>query len=335
MLQDSVFEHKWLFKLALGLFGTGPFFALLALCFTAYDKESAENYQRVAIKESLLDVESGVVEEEVAAVAAALPAVPRYVSPPLVVRSDPICVDKADLQTKKKPSGNRSSGRPSARRRLPRLTKGVTVLPKQCLGNHTDVPQAAAAAALGATDVQDGPIVLVNLGAISKKLLDWRENLPSVRPYYAVRSHADKKVVQLLRDGGCGFVCASTSEIKLTVSAGVDAQDIVFCEPHKLKSHVSYAKEQGVRHLTFDSAVELRKVASEYPTAQMLLRIALEDGEAGQNEEWSALMTIAAELRLEVVGVSFCGSLNAQECMEPAFASARRVFDVAHSWAPH
>lgn len=221
------------------------------------------------------------------------------------------------------------------------LAKDVTIIPSRAeVEDRESKVSNAARLAVNALSDPDEPILVMDLGQVSKKLHEWRSHLPRVRPHYAVKCNPDKKMVQLLKDGQCGFDCATLAEIGTVLKIGGSPEDIIFAHPCKPRSHIRFAKEHGVKHMTFDNAAELQKIACEFPDAKMLLRLVCEDAHAkcpmsmkfgAREEDWEPLLARAASLNLHVVGVSFhVGS----GCTEPgafqkALSDARTVFDIA------
>ena len=76
---------------------------------------------------------------------------------------------------------------------------------------------------------------------------------------------------------GTGFDCASKSEIEIVMKVlgdlkmerggryiGPEANRIGFFHPCKMKSHLRFAKELGVTKMSFDSLLELEKIAEVY-----------------------------------------------------------------------
>ncbi|KAF4084295.1 hypothetical protein AMELA_G00126890 [Ameiurus melas] len=109
--------------------------------------------------------------------------------------------------------------------------------------------------------------------------------------------------------------------------------------PCKQVSQIKYASAHGVQMMTFDSEVELMKVARSHDNAKLVLRIATDDSKAvcrlsvkfGATLKSSRLLLERAkELGLDIIGVSFhVGS----GCTDPAtytqaIADARYVFDM-------
>uniref|UniRef100_A0A3B3ZRP9 ornithine decarboxylase n=1 Tax=Periophthalmus magnuspinnatus TaxID=409849 RepID=A0A3B3ZRP9_9GOBI len=182
---------------------------------------------------------------------------------------------------------------------------------------------------------------ICDLGDILKKHLRWTRALPRVTPFYAVKCNDSRSVVTTLASLGTGFDCASKTEIQLVQSLGVDPGRIIYANPCKQVSQIKYASAHGVRMMTFDSEVELMKVARYHDNAKLVLRIATDDSKAvcrlsvkfgAPLKACRGLLEKAKELGLDVIGVSFhVGS----GCTDPltysqAISDARYVFDMGN-----
>ncbi|MCI4382449.1 hypothetical protein PGIGA_G00015070 [Pangasianodon gigas] len=180
---------------------------------------------------------------------------------------------------------------------------------------------------------------VADLGDVLKKHLRWARTLPRVTPFYAVKCNDSRPVVETLATLGAGFDCASKTEIQLVQSLGVEPSRIIYANPCKQVSQIKYASAHGVQMMTFDSEVELMKVARSHDNAKLVLRIATDDSKAvcrlsvkfGATLKSSRLLLERAkELGLDIIGVSFhVGS----GCTDPqtyaqAIADARYVFDM-------
>jgi ornithine decarboxylase len=92
--------------------------------------------------------------------------------------------------------------------------------------------------------------------------------------------------------------------------------------------------------MTFDNADELRKIAETYPNSKLVLRIITDDSKSickfstkfgAPLPDWKSLITLAKELDLNLVGISFhvgSGCLSVESFVD-AIKSAHRVFQLA------
>ncbi|MEQ2187749.1 Mitochondrial 2-oxoadipate and 2-oxoglutarate transporter, partial [Goodea atripinnis] len=178
-----------------------------------------------------------------------------------------------------------------------------------------------------------------DLGDVLRKHLRWARALPRITPFYAVKCNDSQAVVMTLASLGTGFDCASKTEIQLVQSLGVDPSRIIYANPCKQVSQIKYASAHGVQMMTFDSEVELMKVARCHDNAKLVLRIATDDSKAvcrlsvkfgAPLKACRGLLERAKELGLDVIGVSFhvgSGCTDA-ETYTKAIADARCVFDM-------
>ncbi|XP_012869245.1 PREDICTED: ornithine decarboxylase [Dipodomys ordii] len=180
---------------------------------------------------------------------------------------------------------------------------------------------------------------VADLGDILKKHLRWFKALPRVTPFYAVKCNDSRAILSTLAAVGTGFDCASKTEIQLVQSLGVPSNRIIYANPCKQVSQIKYAAGSGVQMMTFDSEVELMKVARAHPKAKLVLRIATDDSKAvcrlsvkfGATLKTSRLLLERAkELNIDVIGVSFhvgSGCTDAETFVQ-AVSDARCVFDM-------
>ena len=125
--------------------------------------------------------------------------------------------------------------------------------------------------------VADEPFYIVSLDKVEEQFNKWVEYLPNVKPYFAVKSNPDDKIIRLLAKLGCGFDCASKNELKNVLGVVYNPNRIIFANPCKVSSHLIYARENDIAMMTFDSIEELEKIHNIYPEAQILLRISVDD----------------------------------------------------------
>ncbi|KAM9779974.1 ornithine decarboxylase-like [Neosynchiropus ocellatus] len=186
----------------------------------------------------------------------------------------------------------------------------------------------------------DAAFFLGNLDKILEHHLRWINNLPRVKPYYALKSHNTEPVVRMLSALGTGFDCASKREIEMVLAVGVPPDKIIYAHTIKAKSHLTYACSQGVNLMTFDNEEELKKISCVCPGARLVLRIEVDDSTAvvklsakfgARMETVPVLLETAKKLHLNIVGVSFHVGVMCMDttAFTKAIADSRQVFDLA------
>ena len=156
----------------------------------------------------------------------------------------------------------------------------------------------------------------------------------------AVKCNPDPEVLRLLAALGTGFDCASKAEIETVLDLGVDPSRVIYAQPCKTKSYIRFAAEQGVKQMTFDNSDELYKIKRFFPDAELFLRILTDDSSSlcrlsdkfgASMDTTEALLQLAKELDLNVVGVSFHVGSGASDpqSFTRAVQDSRIVFDQA------
>ncbi|CAH2222218.1 ornithine decarboxylase [Pelobates cultripes] len=187
------------------------------------------------------------------------------------------------------------------------------------------------------------PFLVADLGQVVYRHRLLMQELPRVKPFYAVKCNNSKEVLWTLAALGTRFDCASKSEIDLVLSIGVQADDIIYANPCKQVSYIQHAARHGVRKMTFDCESELVKIAEYYPKAEMILRINVDDSGAmcRFSRKFGAsliscehLLETAKNLNLDIIGVSSgVGSgvgVPYSICTCRAIKDGRSVFDIGN-----
>ncbi|EER19667.1 Ornithine decarboxylase, putative [Perkinsus marinus ATCC 50983] len=203
----------------------------------------------------------------------------------------------------------------------------------------------------------DVSVMLLDLGQLEHQMRRWKDLLPRVTPYYAVKCNPEPMLVKTLYRLGCKFDCATINEMRLVrnilsddigTTEGFDvhemmASHVVYANPTKLPSQLVGARDLGVEYLVADSASEIAKIAHHHPKAKLLLRLACVDNNAQcpMSAKFGASLGVTVTVLLEeamkhgvnVVGVSFhvgsgCSDVHS---ITKALVDAREVFDAAAS----
>ncbi|XP_076816613.1 antizyme inhibitor 2-like [Clavelina lepadiformis] len=186
----------------------------------------------------------------------------------------------------------------------------------------------------------DDSFFLGDLGDVLKKWKKWKEHLPRVEPFYAIKCNYAQPVVRFLAALGAGFDCASRNEIALALECGVDPRKIVYAHTQKFLTHLEYAKENQVSLMTLDSVYELEKIKGIYPDAKLLLRTKCDDETSDYPfgdkfgvdvKQAKKLIAQAKQMELNMVGICFhvgSGCKNAKT-YQKAIDDAKILFNFA------
>jgi len=187
------------------------------------------------------------------------------------------------------------------------------------------------------------PFYMIDVKEICQLYKEWRETLPCVRPYYAVKCNPNDKLIQLFHRLGIGFDCASSDEIDRVMKFGATPEHMIFANPCKMASQVQHARKCGIKRMTFDNVDELVKIAKHFPDAEMILRIVTDDSHSlcrfsskfgAVKRSVPTLLAEAQKLGVKVIGVSFhVGSgCSDAEAHAQAARDALKVFELGKQY---
>jgi ornithine decarboxylase len=214
-----------------------------------------------------------------------------------------------------------------------------TALPQeQLFDTHPEVSLDFEIVRQAARQKYTRPFLIIDTAIVREKLRRFRAAMPRVRPHYAVKANPDRRVLKALVQEGAGFEIASTAELDLLMSLGVNAGEVFFSNPMRSRAADTYATSKGVRWFVVDSVDELRRMHGVDPGACLYLRIATPNigsdwplsGKFGAGAgETREIIATAAKLGADLAGVTFhAGS----QCRNPenwrvGIEKARTVFD--------
>jgi len=171
----------------------------------------------------------------------------------------------------------------------------------------------------------EDPVYVIDIGKMVKQMVLWRQYLPNVKPFYAVKCNGNPALIDLLTGMGCGFDCASIKESQTILDCGVSAERILLANPSLPIPLLQFAREHGIQKVVADCEAGLQKIHVHHPGAKVIIRIVTDDSASvcqfsckfGASLETAfSLLKVAKNLSVDVIGVSFhvgsgCGDPNA------------------------
>jgi ornithine decarboxylase len=139
--------------------------------------------------------------------------------------------------------------------------------------------------------------------------------LPSVTPYYAVKSNPDSKLLEWLRETNKVNVdCASPNEMKLCLDNGFKPDEIIYANTMKSNNDMKDSLKYNVNLTTVDSVEAVEQIANVKWEPNILVRLAVDDSGAkspfsikfgARKEEWRNIVSAIDYHKLPLKGVSF------------------------------
>ncbi|CAK69987.1 unnamed protein product (macronuclear) [Paramecium tetraurelia] len=118
--------------------------------------------------------------------------------------------------------------------------------------------------------------MIYNSNELKNKVNQWKQALPWITPYYAIKSNPIDPILKVIVDGPYGtFDCASKGEISTVIKSGVPGSKIVYSNPVKEEKDIQYAKSMGVEITSADTIDELIKIQKIAPEMKILWRISI------------------------------------------------------------
>ncbi|KAJ0179521.1 hypothetical protein K1T71_005233 [Dendrolimus kikuchii] len=193
---------------------------------------------------------------------------------------------------------------------------------------------------------QREPFYIFDMDETWRLIKNFKEKLPRVEIFYAVKANDADIMIKLAVAMGLGFDCASPGEISKIIQLNVRPTSIIYAVPAKTPEQMVYARTVGVRHTTFNTSCELKKMKQYWPDAKLLIRIRVDSdcvyklGEkfgCDYDTEAKPLLDEAAALGLHVKGVAFhVGSACfSEQSYVVALKQSKALFDYEKSAGRH
>ncbi|ODV83330.1 hypothetical protein CANARDRAFT_203367 [[Candida] arabinofermentans NRRL YB-2248] len=179
---------------------------------------------------------------------------------------------------------------------------------------------------------------ICDLGEVDNLVKLWTDNIPRIKPYYAVKCNNNLQLIEKINKLGLGFDCASQNEIELILKQGIDASRIIYANPCKSIPYIKYANEKDINLTTVDNYDELLKMKEYHCNSGVLIRLQTDDTSstcplsvkfgASLNESM-LLIDHCMELGLNLKGVAFhIGSgCNDFKTIELAISDSKKLFN--------
>jgi ornithine decarboxylase len=158
------------------------------------------------------------------------------------------------------------------------------------------------------------PFLVGDLAMFRKRIESFREALPGVHPFFAVKCNSSAQVLAAALQSGASFEVASLGELHVLQGVGVDPRDLLYSNTVKPPSHIAAAAASGLSRFAFDSEGELDKIARHAPGSQVYVRVRVDDSRSvfplsrkfgAEADQARTLLNRARSLGLRPYGITF------------------------------
>jgi ornithine decarboxylase len=127
-----------------------------------------------------------------------------------------------------------------------------------------------------------GAFYVMSRPKLQKQVSLWLNELPSVKPYYAVKCNPERQLLNYLYDKDVRFDCASERELLQvkSLARGPFPEKVVYANPCKSKRDLLAAADLGSPVTVVDSEEEVDKLASVGYEGGAMIRIAVDDSKS-------------------------------------------------------
>jgi len=178
----------------------------------------------------------------------------------------------------------------------------------------------------------------VNYSNLKNQVTKWHNELPNIKPYYAVKSLPLENILKHLASSNVNFDCASRGEIESVLKFS-SPQNIVYANPSKSNDDIHYANINKVDTMVVDSIEEIKKMDYINPNLKKIIRIKSVESDsdikfnskfgASEEEVFKMLEYLSSNKTFE--GFSFhVGSKCKNE--ESYFLTIKNVMDNYHNY---
>jgi ornithine decarboxylase len=143
----------------------------------------------------------------------------------------------------------------------------------------------------------------------------WNKHLPTVTPYYAVKSNPDPTILKWLNQTQKVNVdCASPNEMKLVINSGYTSKQIIYANTMKSNNDIKDSLKYKIGLTTVDSVEAVEQISKLKWQPKILVRLAVDDSGArspfsikfgARKEEWKKIISAIDYFKLPLEGVSF------------------------------
>ena len=121
------------------------------------------------------------------------------------------------------------------------------------------------------------PVMIIRRSILIRQYKRFRQYLPQVTPYYAIKANPHPDVIKTFVRLGSHFDVASAQEMNLVLGLGAPPQKIIFANTIKSVPDLQMAARKRVSLMTFDNEPELYKIERHAPASRVLVRIKVEN----------------------------------------------------------
>src|SRR5436190_5077161 len=145
--------------------------------------------------------------------------------------------------------------------------------PEQLFDTHAESSLDLEIVREAARSRYERPFVILDTAIVRQKARRFRAALPRVQAHYAVKANPDRRVLDVLQQERVGCEIASSAELDLLMSLGVQTSEVFYSNPMKSRQAIAYAAAKVVEWFAADIVDERRRIHEIRADARTYVRI--------------------------------------------------------------
>ena len=141
--------------------------------------------------------------------------------------------------------------------------------------------------------------MVFNKYQLIRKIRNWNDKLPWIKPFYAMKANPDIKLCQEIIRNNLGMDCASKNQIKQSLELGIDPKNVVYSNSIKNEKDLRWAEKNNINLTLADTKRELQKIKELAPKMKVLWRIALDEPEDDDPFYWGFSSKYGDDIKTE------------------------------------
>jgi len=192
-----------------------------------------------------------------------------------------------------------------------------------------------------------GSVTVLNKHRVDTQWSTWKNLLPRITPYYAVKCNSEPYLLQLLANNGISFDCASLREVSSVRECNYPYDmppEILYAHPMKSEKDIYSIGSNGIQTTVVDSVEECEKLKRCDWKGNTLVRIAVDDKDSKMpfsakfGATYEEVRDIASKSQIPILGVSFhvgSGCENPLQYKTAIDFAKGRIFNLLRQYKHH
>jgi ornithine decarboxylase len=117
------------------------------------------------------------------------------------------------------------------------------------------------------------PIAVFNPQNLHKKIIYWNGFLPNIKPFYAIKSFNNSKIIKEINKYNTGFDIASKGELYRLKELGISLNNTILANPNASIEDINVSIKNNVSYIVCDDYDTVEYIKNKYSNTKIIWRI--------------------------------------------------------------